>query len=34
MVDMKKKTITNANIEDVQLTKELNTMSTSLTQKW
>ncbi len=27
MVDMKKKAITNANIEVVQLTKELNTMS-------
>jgi hypothetical protein len=27
MVDMKKKAITSANIEVVQLTKELNTMS-------
>jgi hypothetical protein len=27
MVDMKKKAITNANIEDVQLTKQFNIMS-------
>jgi hypothetical protein len=33
MVDMKKKAITNANIEVVQLTKELNTMSSIINTK-
>jgi hypothetical protein len=33
MVDMKKKAITNANIEVVQLTKELNTMSNRINTK-
>jgi len=33
MVDMKKKAITNANIEVVQLTKELNTMSSIISTK-
>ncbi len=33
MVDMKKSAITNANIEDVQLTKELNTMSSIINTK-
>jgi hypothetical protein len=33
MVDMKKKAITNANIEVVQLTKELNTMSSVINTK-
>jgi hypothetical protein len=33
MVDTKKKAITNANIEVVQLTKELNTMSSIIDTK-
>jgi hypothetical protein len=33
MVDMKKKAITNANIEVVQLTKKLNTMSSIINTK-
>jgi hypothetical protein len=33
MVDMKKKAVTNANIEVVQLTKELNTMSSIINTK-
>ncbi len=33
MVDMKKKAIRNANIEVVQLTKELNTMSSIINTK-
>ncbi len=33
MVDMKQKAITNANIEVVQLTKELNTMSSIINTK-
>ncbi len=33
MVDMKKKAITNANIEVVQFTKELNTMSSIINTK-
>ncbi len=33
MVDMKKKAIINANIEVVQLTKELNTMSSIINTK-
>ncbi len=33
MVDMKQKAITNANIEVVQLTKELNTMSNIINTK-
>ncbi len=33
MVDMKKKAITNANIEVVQLTKEFNIMSSTISIK-